>query len=31
VQNGLVTIQAGELFTPGVSAGLQGKKPPCNA
>ncbi len=29
VQNGLVTIQAGELFTPGASAALAGKKPPC--
>ena len=29
VENGLVTIQAGELFTPGASAGLLGKKPPC--
>jgi Rieske Fe-S protein len=29
VQNGLVTIQAGELFTPGASAALVGKKPPC--
>lgn len=29
VQNGLVTIQAGELFTPGASAALLGKKPPC--
>jgi Rieske Fe-S protein len=29
VQNGLVTIQAGELFTPGVSATLLGKKSPC--
>jgi Rieske Fe-S protein len=31
VQNGLVTIQAGELFTPGVNAALLGKKPPCDA
>jgi Rieske Fe-S protein len=32
VQNGLVTIQAGELFTPGSpSAALVGKKPPCQA
>ena len=29
VQDGLVTIQAGELFTPGASAALVGKKPPC--
>ena len=29
VQNGLVTIQAGELFTPGAAAALLGKKPPC--
>ena len=29
VQDGLVTIQAGELFTPGQSAALLGKKPPC--
>ena len=29
VQNGLVTIQAGELPTPGASAALAGKKPPC--
>lgn len=29
VENGLVTIQAGELFTPGSSAGLVGKKLPC--
>lgn len=29
VQNGLVTIQAGELFTPGATASLLGKKPPC--
>jgi len=29
VQNGLITIQAGELFTPGASAALLGKKPPC--
>jgi Rieske Fe-S protein len=29
VQNGLVTIHAGELFTPGASAALVGKKPPC--
>src|SRR6202040_2413752 len=28
VENGLVTIQAGELFTPGSSAGLFGKKLP---
>jgi Rieske Fe-S protein len=31
VQNGLVTIQAGELLTPGVNAALLGKKPPCDA
>jgi menaquinol-cytochrome c reductase iron-sulfur subunit len=29
VENGLVTIQAGELFTPGPSAALTGKNPPC--
>lgn len=29
VQNGLVTIQAGELPTPGASASLYGKKPSC--
>jgi len=29
VQNGLVTIQAGELPTPGGSAALAGEKPPC--
>ena len=29
VQNGLITIQAGELPTPGPSAALAGKKPPC--
>lgn len=29
VENGLVTIQAGELFTPGSSADLFGKKLPC--
>jgi Rieske Fe-S protein len=29
VQNGLVTIQAGELFTPGASAALVGRKSPC--
>jgi quinol---cytochrome c reductase iron-sulfur subunit, bacillus type len=29
VQNGLVTIQAGELFTPGASAAFLGKKLPC--
>ena len=29
VENGLVTIQAGELPTPGPSAALDGKKPPC--
>jgi Rieske Fe-S protein len=31
VQDGLVTIQAGELLTPGPSAALAGKKPPCAA
>src|SRR5580693_4543174 len=29
VENGLITIQAGELFTPGASAALIGKNPPC--
>jgi len=29
VTNGLVTIEAGELPTPGASAALLGKKPPC--
>ncbi len=30
VENGLITIQAGELPTPGApTAGLLGKKPPC--
>jgi Rieske Fe-S protein len=29
VSNGLVTIEAGELPTPGASAALLGKKPPC--
>jgi quinol---cytochrome c reductase iron-sulfur subunit, bacillus type len=29
VQNDLITIQAGELPTPGPSAALVGKKPPC--
>jgi quinol---cytochrome c reductase iron-sulfur subunit, bacillus type len=29
IENGLVTIQAGELPTPGLSATLLGKKPPC--
>ncbi len=29
VQNGLITIRAGELPTPGPSAALAGKKPPC--
>jgi Rieske Fe-S protein len=30
VDNGLITIQAGELPTPGASvAAVQGKKPPC--
>jgi Rieske Fe-S protein len=29
VQDGLVTIQAGELATPGASAAVIGKKPPC--
>jgi Rieske Fe-S protein len=31
VENGLVTIQAGELPTPGASAALIGKEPPCAA
>ena len=31
VENGLVTIQAGELPTPGLSAALSGKEPPCAA
>ena len=31
VENGLVTIEAGELPTPGGSAALLGKKPPCAA
>ena len=29
VEDGLITIQAGELPTPGASAALFGKKPPC--
>ena len=29
IENGLVTIQAGELPTPGPSAALTGKNPPC--
>jgi nitrite reductase/ring-hydroxylating ferredoxin subunit len=29
IQNGLVSIQAGELPTPGASVALLGKKPPC--
>jgi Rieske Fe-S protein len=29
IENGLVTIQAGELPTPGPSAALKGKNPPC--
>jgi Rieske Fe-S protein len=29
IQDGLVSIQAGELPTPGASAALLGKKPPC--
>jgi Rieske Fe-S protein len=29
IDNGLIQIQAGELFTPGASASLAGKKPPC--
>jgi Rieske Fe-S protein len=29
IENGLVTIQAGELFTPGPSAALPGKNPTC--
>jgi Rieske Fe-S protein len=29
IENGLVTIQAGELFTPGPSAVLTGMNPPC--
>jgi Rieske Fe-S protein len=29
IENGLITIQAGELPTPGVSAALLQKKPPC--
>jgi len=31
IDNGLVTIQAGELPTPGGSAAFFGKKPPCQA
>ena len=29
IENGLIQIQAGELFTPGASASLQGKKSTC--
>jgi Rieske Fe-S protein len=29
IENGLITIQAGELLTPGPSAALTGKNPPC--
>jgi Rieske Fe-S protein len=29
IDNGLIQIQAGELFTPGASASLAGKKSPC--
>jgi Rieske Fe-S protein len=29
VENGLITIQAGELPTPGAAMALLGKKPPC--
>jgi Rieske Fe-S protein len=29
VENGLIQIQAGELFTPGASASLQGRKSTC--
>ena len=29
IENGLITIHAGELYTPGLSAALTGKKPPC--
>jgi len=29
IENGLIQIQAGELFTPGASAALQGKKSTC--
>src|SRR5262250_722068 len=29
IENGLITIQAGELPTPGASASLLGTKPPC--
>jgi Rieske Fe-S protein len=31
VENGLITIQAGELPTPGASASLERKEPPCCA
>lgn len=31
VENGLITIQAGELPTPGASAALLGKKSPCTS
>ena len=29
VDNGLITVQAGEMPTPGPSASLMGKEPPC--
>ena len=29
IENGLITIEAGELPTPGLSADLAGRKPPC--
>src|SRR5215510_11138203 len=29
IENGLITIQAGELPTPALSAALDGKQPPC--
>src|SRR5215470_5458509 len=29
IENGLIAIHAGELPTPGLSAALDGKKPPC--
>jgi Rieske Fe-S protein len=29
IDNGLIQIQAGELFTPGASVSLSGKKSPC--
>jgi len=31
IENGLITIQAGELPTPGASMALLGNKPPCKA